>query len=673
MKKICTLPVVRYLLILLVLLCQLKAGAQIETPPLPDESNTSASGAASASDQYENLEYYRTHPIDLNTAERAQLDELHILSPLQIEALMRHRVTYGAFLEVYELQSIPGFTTDVIRSLLPYIKVHNEALSAAGIKRVMQGASHTLSLFYEQPLQQADGFLHGSDSLRTNDYLGHNFKTTLRYRYSNGSKLSMGFNADNDVGEPFFNKKQPGGFDFYSAHLFIRDVGIIKQLALGDYHLNLGQGLAVGTGFVLNKSIEVLQIRRYATGLRPYRSINEFGFFRGGAVCLGNKFYSATIYVSAKKTDGNTIPLDTTLFEAQRYYSLITSGYHRTEKELALKHTSTQKAAGMYLQTDRNAFHAGAGWMVQQLNSTLHTLHADISYSLRNVSFFSEVAGSNNGGRAMLAGLMASLHATCDMAMVYRNYNASYTNTLSNAFSNASTPTNEKGLYTGITLKLRKGFRLLGYLDVFASPLPKYRVDFPSHGNDAAGALQFIPTKALKLECRYRIIRDQINATRAENENMVRPADQQKTTLRLQCDYAPDASWKFRTRCEFVKGGQEYSPIQFGTLAFQDLSYQPVNGRWEVTLRYCLFQSGGSYARMYAFENDVPYAFSLMQFNDTGSRAYLLFSCRLRRGLQAYMRISDSFYPQKTFLSSGLSKINGPHQTDVKMVVKYVF
>lgn len=177
----------------------------------------------------------------------------------------------------------------------------------------------------------------------------------------------------------------------------------------------------------------------------------------------------------------------------------------------------------------------------------------------------------------------------------------------------------------------------------------------------------------MKLECRYRIIQDQINATRAANENMARPADQQKSTLRFQCDYTPDANWKLRTRCEFVKGGQEFSAQQTGTLAFQDVGYQPENGRWEIIMRYCLFQSGGSYARMYAFENDVPYAFSLMQFNDAGSRFYVLFSCRLRKGLQAYMRISDLYYPGKTYLSSGLDKINGSHQTDVKMVLKYMF
>ena len=417
-------PSVKFLLLLAGFFCSVQAHSQNGTTPLPDESNTSATGVASATDYYENLEYYRTHPIDLNTAERAQLDELHLLSPLQIEALIRHRTQYGYFIEVYELQSIPGFSTDVIRALLPYIQVSTNELSAASVKRMMQGASHTLAVFYEQPLQLAEGFKHGSDSIRTNDYLGGNFKTTLRYRYSKGSKLSMGFNADNDIGEPFFNSRQRRGFDFYSAHLFVRDMGIIKQCALGDYHLNLGQGLAVGTGFVLNKSIEVLQIRRYASGLRPYRSINEFGFFRGGAVCLGGSKYSATVYVSSKKTDGNIIPQDTTLFDAQRYYSLITSGYHRTEKELALKNTSIQKTAGVYLQTDRNALHAGAGWLVQQLNVTQHILHSDISYSARNFSFFSEFAGSGGGGRAMLAGVMASLHASCDMALLYRNYNA---------------------------------------------------------------------------------------------------------------------------------------------------------------------------------------------------------------------------------------------------------
>lgn len=55
------------------------------------------------------LQYYRRHPIDLNTATASELQNLVFLTPLQINNLIAHRATSGALLSVLELQAIDGF------------------------------------------------------------------------------------------------------------------------------------------------------------------------------------------------------------------------------------------------------------------------------------------------------------------------------------------------------------------------------------------------------------------------------------------------------------------------------------------------------------------------------------------------------------------------------------
>ena len=55
--------------------------------------------------------------------------------------------------------------------------------------------------------------------------------------------MSIGFTMEKDAGEEFFKGKQSTGFDFYSAHCYIRNLGILKSLAIGDYHVSFGQGL----------------------------------------------------------------------------------------------------------------------------------------------------------------------------------------------------------------------------------------------------------------------------------------------------------------------------------------------------------------------------------------------------------------------------------------------
>ncbi|MBK8472078.1 MAG: hypothetical protein IPL33_07835 [Sphingobacteriales bacterium] len=54
-----------------------------------------------------------------------------------------------------------------------------------------------------------------------------------RYRYKYGNKISYGITAEKDPGEPFFKGANAQGFDFYSAHLYLRDIGIFKHIALG--------------------------------------------------------------------------------------------------------------------------------------------------------------------------------------------------------------------------------------------------------------------------------------------------------------------------------------------------------------------------------------------------------------------------------------------------------
>jgi len=639
-----------------------------------DESNSSASGISNAADYSEMMERYSNHTLNVNTADRGALNELQLLTSIQISALIIHRMQYGPLLSTYELQSVPGFDVETIKRILPYINVgENQILSKENLKHLIKGGEHLLILYYEQPMQKSQGFLNGNDSNEINDYLGPNLKTNLRYRYSKGTKFSAGFNADNDVGEPLFNARQPKGFDFYSAHLFIKDLGIIRQLAIGDYHLSIGQGLGIGSGFVLNKSIEVLQIHRYAAGLRPYRSMNEFGFFRGIATTLGSEKFSVLLYSSIKKVDGNVTLKDSSLFAVERYYNLVESGYHRTNKELLLKNTATQKVYGGYVQTQLKRFHAGIGYSAQELNLVTRFLHADINYTTNNYTFFCEAATQQGGGKGLLTGVMASLHKNLDFAIIYRNYNSKYNNPFSNAFCNGASPSNEKGIYFGSTLKLNKGFRILGYMDLYSMPMPTSRNYGSSHGYDYSSAIQYQPSKSFRLELRYRVSGEQVNITSVLINTVGYLIQQQRGTWRIQCDYSYSKELVFRTRMEQTWAENEVGMTQVGNLIFQDIHYNAPKGKFGVDFRYALFNINGSNARIYSFENDVPYTFSMVQLSGVGSRFYMMASYRMRRNASLWLRYSNSFFPYQNELGSGLDKISGNTKETIKLLLKISF
>ena len=93
----------------------------------------------------------------------------------------------------------------------------------------------------------------------------------------------MALTAEKDRGEEFFTGSNKQGFDFYSAHLFIKDYNrTIKAIAIGDYAVSFGQGLILYSGFGAGKSSYVMNIKRTVPGCcGTYTSVNESNFQRG--------------------------------------------------------------------------------------------------------------------------------------------------------------------------------------------------------------------------------------------------------------------------------------------------------------------------------------------------------------------------------------------------------
>src|SRR4051794_36580585 len=55
------------------------------------------------------LAQYTRHPLNLNTADEVQLQELKLISPIQIRNLFRYRQLLGNLVNIYELQAVPGW------------------------------------------------------------------------------------------------------------------------------------------------------------------------------------------------------------------------------------------------------------------------------------------------------------------------------------------------------------------------------------------------------------------------------------------------------------------------------------------------------------------------------------------------------------------------------------
>ena len=260
------------------------------------ENLTDADQAETEDDSYlQQLEQFRRNPLNLNTADINELRELRILTDLQIANFISYRRLFGKFISIYELQAIPTWDVHTLRKLLAFITVASPVSLKDDLAFRFKEGGHNLLFRFTQIIEKQKGFNRSTPGTK---YLGGPQRLFLRYRYTYKNLLQFGFAGDKDAGEQFFKGAQNKGFDFYTYHLFVRKIGIIQALALGDFTVNMGQGLIQWQSLAFKKSVDVINIKREAEVLRPYNSAGEINFHRGVGITIAKKYWQfASIFL----------------------------------------------------------------------------------------------------------------------------------------------------------------------------------------------------------------------------------------------------------------------------------------------------------------------------------------------------------------------------------------
>src|SRR6185503_7534020 len=315
-----------------------------------------------------------------------------------------------------------------------------------------------------QVLEKSKGF---DETITGTKYLGGPQKLFFRYRYQYKDLLRYGIVGDKDAGEEFFKGAQNKGFDFYSFHLFARKIGSIQALALGDFTVNMGQGLIQWQSLAFRKSVEVLGLKRQSTVLRPYNSAGEFNFHRGVGITIQKQKFEITGFVSYRKLSANFVA--DTVSNEEFITSFLNSGYHRTKNEISDRNKLGQFAFGGNIKYKNSNWHAGINAINFNFSSPVqkrqepYNLYAisgnswnnysiDYSYTHRNLHFFGEAAVDKTFSKAFLNGLLISVDPGVDISFLHRKIDPQYQAINGNAFTENTYPTNENGLFAGISI-----------------------------------------------------------------------------------------------------------------------------------------------------------------------------------------------------------------------------
>ncbi len=681
-------------LTVLIMVCLIAVQAQVTEPPggtveqQLEDITASNEDAETEDDSYLiELNSFLKNPVNLNTADRNLLEELKILSPMQIQSLISYRERLGLLINIYELQAVPGWDIGTILKLRPFITVSTEAGISANILKRLSGGDKTLLFRSTRVLEASRGYIADTAGATTNHYVGSPEKLLIRYRYKYKNLLQYGFLGEKDPGEELFKGTQKQGFDFYSAHFFLRNSGIIKALALGDFSVNLGQGLTNWMNLAYRKGPDVLATKRQSAVLRPYSSPGEAFFFRGAGITLGNKKWEATVFASYKKTDANKLAGDTSSNIEDFISSFQTSGYHRTASEIEDKGAQKQLAFGGNFSYQYKGLHVGLNAIQFQLKYPLqkrdqpYNLFAlkgksfgnysmDYGYTYKNMHWFGEAAISDTKYKAFVNGLLISTSRNVDMSIFYRNISKGYQTLYGSAFTESTLPNNEKGLFVGMSVKPSQAWKIDAYADVFRFPWLKSRVDAPSDGSDYFLQVGYRPNKQLDMYARYKREEKAINYN-VEDEMLNPVIPMPKKSFRYQLTYKVSPEFTFRTRTELAWYDKRGAAASEGFLLYADILYKPNMKPLSGNIRLQYFETEDYNSRFYAYENDLLYNYAIPVFYGKGYRYYINLNYDVNKKLAFWLKFAQTIYPERTSTGSGLDEINGNKKSEIKLQLMY--
>jgi hypothetical protein len=197
-------------------------------------------------------------------------------------------------------------------------------------------------------------------------------------------------------------------------------------------------------------------------------------------------------------------------------------------------------------------------------------------------------------------------------------------------------------------------------------------VSSPSSGHDLFTQLNWIPSKKIDMYFRYRKRNKQVNGDAEDLFDNLVYVDQENFRYNVSFQVVPYL--KLRSRAEYVVYHKQGLQAEKGLVLFQDISYKKIGNPLELTFRYALFETDSYFSRVYAYENDVLYSFSIPALYDKGSRIYLMANYVFGKHLEVWLRVAQTFYNNRPIQNEGsITEINAPTRTELKAQIRLKF
>lgn len=629
--------------------------------------------------QFETLFYLYRNPIDLNSAEKDDFENLFFLSPLQIENLFYYRYKVGMFKSIYELLIIEGIDRTDIRRMLPFITLTNPKIDTEKIKfkSIIKYGKNEISSLFESTIEDKEGY---KKDMESSGYSGNKLHQVIKYRFNYKDNYYLNITSEKDAGEQFwadYNK----GYDFLSASFQMKNKKLIRNLIIGDYQVNYGQGLVVHQGFRVSKSNNVTNIFDYDSSFKRYGSTNEFNFFRGLAATFQLGKANLNMFYSNKQIDGNV--------KDGVFTGFYQTGYHRTTNEIEKKNLINQQTFGVNTVFRGRFYRVGISSVYLKFDKPLVLKYqpynlfyfqgdrqwvngVNYQFKWQKFNVMGEIATTDFQSYASLAGLTFSPISRINFAVLLRKYDPEFNSLYSSSFSESSSISNENGIYIGVELFPMKKWKFSFYSDTYRFPWLRYGINFPSYGREFLFNANFNQSRNLNLTFRIKYEQKEIGQT-SKTDILQQKADQVKFSFRTQATYE-EGIFKFKQQIDANYIYEAFKEGTYGIAAYQEISVKLKKIPLNFDLRYSVFDTQNYDNRIYTYENDVLYAFSIPAFYGLGAKYYINLRYDITSKLACWVKFSQILYSDsREIISSGNEAITGNRKTDVKLLIRMKF
>jgi hypothetical protein len=633
---------------------------------------------------YADFSYLTEHPLDLNSTDAETFRRLVFLSDAQIEALLAYRKRYGPMLTVYELKNIEALDWPTIELLLPFVYAGEiDTRRPLTFRNLLKYGSNELVARYDPALQEKQGYRPQPDSILqrypNRVYLGEPFYHSIRYSCTFDERLQAGLVAEKDAGEPF-GKRIHRGYDYYSAHVLLRNMGRLKTLAVGDYKVSFGQGLAISHDFMPGRNAFLTQAERRTNGFRRHYSTNETDFFRGAAATVQWKDLNLSLFYSSRRLDATVEDTHITSFK--------TDGLHRVESDREKMRTAGMKTCGGNLRYATPQVVIGLTALTYTCDRPVEpnpepynrfyfrgtqNANASVDYLFKygQLKLFGETAVSKNGAWATLNALQWTPASYASGLILYRSYARDYQAFYGYAFAQNSSVQNEQGLYLGIQLTPAAHWKLSGYADFFRFPWVRYNVDAPSSGVEYMVQADHARGNRQSMYFRYRYRQKELNYTPADQpETQVLPYGQHR--IRWQMTSAPAAGVILRTAADasfYLAEGRKSR----GWMASQRAEWKPARIPLQTDLFLAYFHTDDYYSRLSSYEKKLLYVYNTPFLYGKGMRMSAVCRYFLMQKLSVSVKTGWTHYFEGESVGSGLESVEGRDRIELNLMVQWKF